>query len=212
MDRAASSRAVACRRFFASMAVDALQPHLAAEQRLLPRLGEAQRLRRAQSVVPQPPVFPEAEDPGFRPRLRDLQVQPAPVAQKAPFRRARDLKCREFAHGRIPKQVRNQSIFQSILYARIWANASEPRRAVPGSKSLGFRCFPAVFREIQEENWRRGWDSNPRYPRRYNGFRDRPNRPLWHLSARWSWRMDPIHLGKARNLVQAQDLCNALLH
>ncbi len=32
--------------------------------------------------------------------------------------------------------------------------------------------------------WRRGWDSNPRYPRRHNGFRDRPNRPLWHLSMR----------------------------
>ena len=32
--------------------------------------------------------------------------------------------------------------------------------------------------------WRRGWDSNPRYPYGHNGFRDRPDRPLWHLSAR----------------------------
>ena len=31
-------------------------------------------------------------------------------------------------------------------------------------------------------NWRRGWDSNPRYPSRYNGFRDRPIQPLSHLS------------------------------
>ena len=31
--------------------------------------------------------------------------------------------------------------------------------------------------------WRRGWDSNPRYPCGHNGFRDRPDRPLWHLSA-----------------------------
>ena len=30
--------------------------------------------------------------------------------------------------------------------------------------------------------WRRGWDSNPRYARTHNGFRDRPDRPLWHLS------------------------------
>ena len=30
--------------------------------------------------------------------------------------------------------------------------------------------------------WRRGWDSNPRYGCPHNGFRDRPNRPLWHLS------------------------------
>jgi len=32
-------------------------------------------------------------------------------------------------------------------------------------------------------SWRRGWDSNPRYGCPHNGFRDRPNRPLWHLSA-----------------------------
>jgi hypothetical protein len=30
--------------------------------------------------------------------------------------------------------------------------------------------------------WRRGRDSNPRYPQGYNGFRDRPDRPLRHLS------------------------------
>ena len=29
---------------------------------------------------------------------------------------------------------------------------------------------------------RREWDSNPRYRYQYNGFRDRPIRPLWHLS------------------------------
>ncbi len=30
--------------------------------------------------------------------------------------------------------------------------------------------------------WRRERDSNPRYPCEYNGFRDRPIQPLWHLS------------------------------
>ena len=30
--------------------------------------------------------------------------------------------------------------------------------------------------------WRRGWDLNPRSPYEDNGFRDRPNRPLSHLS------------------------------
>ncbi len=29
---------------------------------------------------------------------------------------------------------------------------------------------------------RRGWDSNPRWVKTHNGFRDRPIRPLWHLS------------------------------
>ena len=32
--------------------------------------------------------------------------------------------------------------------------------------------------------WRRGWDSNPRSACTDNGFRDRPDRPLWHLSAK----------------------------
>ena len=30
--------------------------------------------------------------------------------------------------------------------------------------------------------WRRGWDSNPRCPRRHGGFQDRCIRPLCHLS------------------------------
>ena len=33
-----------------------------------------------------------------------------------------------------------------------------------------------------DDLWRRGWDSNPRIRCRINGFRDRPVRPLWHLS------------------------------
>ena len=33
------------------------------------------------------------------------------------------------------------------------------------------------------QRWRRGWDSNPRYPYEHNGFRDRPIQPLSHLSA-----------------------------
>ncbi len=33
-------------------------------------------------------------------------------------------------------------------------------------------------------HWRRGRDSNPRYPCEYFCFRDRPIRPLWHLSER----------------------------
>src|SRR5688500_8112491 len=32
------------------------------------------------------------------------------------------------------------------------------------------------------ERWRRGRDSNPRYPFRYSGFQDRRHQPLGHLS------------------------------
>jgi hypothetical protein len=42
-------------------------------------------------------------------------------------------------------------------------------------------CNPRKHRETGF--WRRGWDSNPRYAQTYNGFRDRPDRPLRHLSS-----------------------------
>ena len=45
-----------------------------------------------------------------------------------------------------------------------------------GSRTIG------TPRLRQEREWRRGWDSNPRYPSGYNGFRDRPIQPLSHLS------------------------------
>jgi hypothetical protein len=50
------------------------------------------------------------------------------------------------------------------------------------------RRFPAIFRGIQpgfpapQTVWRRGRDSNPRYPLRYAGFQDRCHQPLGHLS------------------------------
>ena len=39
-----------------------------------------------------------------------------------------------------------------------------------------------VLRKQSRPGWRRGWDSNPRYLVRHNGFRDRPIQPLSHLS------------------------------
>gem|GEM_PF-2625857 len=49
------------------------------------------------------------------------------------------------------------------------------RQFVGDTKKKAFRFAP-------ERLVRRGWDSNPRYPGGYNGFRDRPIQPLWHPS------------------------------
>ena len=38
------------------------------------------------------------------------------------------------------------------------------------------------WRALPHDIWRRGWDSNPRTAFTINGFRDRPDRPLRHLS------------------------------
>jgi hypothetical protein len=51
------------------------------------------------------------------------------------------------------------------------------RGPVCGSKS-----HPQIKKLIFKDSWRRGWDSNPRYSCPYFGFRDRPVRPLRHLS------------------------------
>ena len=41
-----------------------------------------------------------------------------------------------------------------------------------------------MFRDVlQKRSWRRGRDSNPRYPFGYAGFQDRSHQPLGHLSA-----------------------------
>src|ERR1700676_3664920 len=55
--------------------------------------------------------------------------------------------------------------------------AISPRRPC-GSKSTD-GCLWNI-----RESPRRGRDSNPRYGCPYNGFRDRPDRPLRHLSAK----------------------------
>ena len=51
------------------------------------------------------------------------------------------------------------------------------------SGDRGSRCRRSCAKNNRlDAAWRRGWDSNPRYACTHNGFRDRPDRPLRHLS------------------------------
>src|SRR5262249_12129858 len=43
--------------------------------------------------------------------------------------------------------------------------------------------FDLLVQGRETGNWRRGRDSNPRYPSGYSGFQDHRHRPLGHLSA-----------------------------
>ena len=52
------------------------------------------------------------------------------------------------------------------------------------------------FNHLISSTLRRGRDSNPRYGCPYNGFRDRPDRPLWHLSARGVGPYRPVERGR----------------
>ena len=77
---------------------------------------------------------------------------------------------------------------------REWAAESQDGREEARSRSAGsgaraprgYWAFEASARAARDcwlmGQWRRGWDSNPRYACTHNGFRDRPDRPLWHLS------------------------------
>ena len=57
-------------------------------------------------------------------------------------------------------------------------NLTSPDRLQDPPKGV---CFPSKMAFGLFE-WRRGWDSNPRYACAYAGFRDRSVQPLWHLS------------------------------
>jgi hypothetical protein len=71
---------------------------------------------------------------------------------------------------------------------RPMAFSGHPQPATNVSATSVFRRPKGVpeLRELPKcilrGKWRRGWDSNPRYACTHNGFRDRPDRPLWHLS------------------------------
>src|SRR5216684_545483 len=53
-----------------------------------------------------------------------------------------------------------------------------PPRITPSPDALQLPLLDGTSEEV----WRRGRDSNPRYPFRYAGFQDRSHQPLGHLS------------------------------
>lgn len=55
-------------------------------------------------------------------------------------------------------------------------------RQIPGKQNR-FRSITGACPCLRQGCWRRDRDSNPGTPQRVNGFRDRPVRPLRHLSA-----------------------------
>src|SRR5215831_20258769 len=54
--------------------------------------------------------------------------------------------------------------------------------------------------------WRKGWDSNPRYPCRHAGFQDRCLKPLGHPSAA---AVQSLSKSNIKNRIAASPLCGA---
>ncbi len=97
-------------------------------------------------------------------------------------------------------------------------NRSEPAQGQIFSGPVGrgntakSRPFPHISRAIEqnfsavETAWRRGRDSNPRYPSRYGRFRGGSFQPLTHLSARgchWPELPGSLSLAKEGETVPA---------
>jgi hypothetical protein len=76
--------------------------------------------------------------------------------------------------------------------------------------STAFRCKYLLLQWISNDGeqgrtqyWRKGWDSNPRYPCRYAGFQDRCLKPLGHPSFFGCQRLSRgVRPGKASNRVR----------
>ena len=125
---------------------------------------------------------PGARWAGDRPRRNGLGLRRGALADR-PSRcvpRSRSRKGRRFVRrgGRRKPTSQRSSIGQASVFRR---------------KSVPMAGRGPLWRGP----WRRGWDSNPRYPQGHNGFRDRPNRPLWHLSARGFAASRPRSAGAA---------------
>lgn len=94
------------------------------------------------------------------------------------------------------KAASNRAVFQffrlpsaSKLGSRIRKTRSYPKRLdnflfvnEPKFYQIARICPSSVEPALNPSIWQRGWDSNPRYPRRYGGFQDRCLQPLGHLS------------------------------
>jgi hypothetical protein len=105
----------------------------------------------------------------------------------------RDFQSRRFTHSRISPSLSWGVLRRTPQTPRAHSAGVNPAsfadpcvfRHVPASHPRNPRlalCSPGAEFVRVSEGWRRGWDSNPRYLVRHNGFRDRPIQPLSHLS------------------------------
>ena len=74
----------------------------------------------------------------------------------------------------------------------------EPARQGIPTYTLSKRALSATQTPLRVYDWRRGRDSNPRTHHWINGFRDRPDRPLRHLSALLDFSTDVESSNRSR--------------
>src|SRR2546428_6511163 len=81
-------------------------------------------------------------------------------------------------HGTVPRSQH----FQCCQFNHS-CTSPEPRQKVKVKRQkLPVRFCPFTFLPFPWQDWRRGWDSNPRWALTHSGFRDRCTNPLCDLS------------------------------
>src|SRR5882757_593245 len=71
---------------------------------------------------------------------------------------------------------------KTTVSALIMENTGEQLSTAFRRKALLLLWIPNDGEQGRTIYWRKGWDSNPRYPCRYAGFQDRCLKPLGHPS------------------------------
>ena len=80
--------------------------------------------------------------------------------------------------GRMARREDGQTFQRNLWRRALSGTATAPE----GRGSAPLSCALIAMSGLRGTKWRRGRDSNPRNACALNGFRDRPDRPLRHLS------------------------------
>jgi hypothetical protein len=115
-------------------------------------------------------------------RLKVLRAVLPQVRERAAFVSTSSAgSCRPYIHATTAAK-RRCSRFNCLFPALQPADPGRPRCIGNGMTAPARLPRPSFLLTYWGRQWRRGWDSNPRYACTHNGFRDRPDRPLWHPS------------------------------
>ncbi len=144
-----------------------------ARERLLRNLGNLPNSGSLRNRATARPQIARAETSETWARQRKLRELREWAATSAP--RSAKSTSKWWVRWRVPNNACQNKRLCPAFFGRkpSYAKASEGTLLRAGA--------PCAARQ-REAGWRRGWDSNPRYACTHNGFRDRPDRPLWHLS------------------------------
>lgn len=130
-----------------------------------------------------PSVLPIAMRPVLRRGSCDDQVETVTVGILARLRFAFDFQ-RLRASSDVFLQSKPSSEPTGPSYG-LRSHCEERRRTMEDSlptKALNLQGIPNSGEQRRTLYWRKGWDSNPRYPCRHAGFQDRCLKPLGHPS------------------------------